>query len=48
MNARFYAGRSANDAMPSFDATGITLRIFGPGLVITIVVTATWLASIWR
>jgi len=47
MTARLHPGRSANDNAVPFDVTRASLMAFGPGLLITLVVTTIWLVSVW-
>lgn len=48
MISRPFPGRPANVNPVPFDLTRASLVVFGPGLLITITVTAVWLASVWQ
>ncbi|NEU14628.1 hypothetical protein G3T14_21325 [Methylobacterium sp. BTF04] len=47
MSARSIPIRPCNDNRSPRDLTNLTLMAFGPGLIIALVVTALFLASVW-
>ena len=48
MISRPLSGRPASANPVPFDLMRASLVVFGPGLLITITVTAVWLVSVWQ